>query len=968
LQYGAGVHVVPRLFLSHSSKDNVAALAFHRWLVANGWSDEDVFIDLHDINAGDRWRDTLIKANTACEAVILLASPDALDSKECQREINFAEDLGKEIIIAILRDVKKDDPRLVRWDDRQFVDLSSEPRQGMEPFEHNGQLQSVAFHLPALNSIKTALVRLGIAPGSFAWQPKAADTGPYPGLLAFGEEDAGIFFGRDAEIMAGITELRTMRKRRLPRVLVIQAASGAGKSSFLKAGLWPRLGRDPDFAPLAVLRPALGILDGPNGVGAKLATFFERHGHSKTPANINAEILQKGAPALAALLAEATEIATAVRRAGVPDARAPAPLIAIDQGEELFAAENAAEGERFLELIASALKEPTPDFDPYILLTVRADSVEALLQRWPKLGLDTPRSLYLPPLSRSAYRDVILKPAAVYSDRVARLEIEPALVDTLVQDATGADALPLLAFTLERLFRELGQDGKLSLASYEALGGTGGSIDRALAQARRAAGAAGSTEKLKRLIVPELVTWDPAAWAARRLVAREAELTGGERSDLAPLATALVDARLLTRGKGTVEVAHEALLRRPPIDGWIYERREALKLRDDVLEEAAEWVAGGKSPRDLIRRRERLREAEALLTDPMFTGALAPARDYLALCRREENASRSRSRRRQVAIYTLMLGVICALTAVVFRDFIMRQYNWYIRTELQYARASVWPHVLSPDSERLLKLGDSFRDCAPDADVCQDMIVLPKGEYWMGLPENESNGDEVPRHRVKIDYALAVGKFDVTWEAWDRCVDLGGCSKVPHDAGFGHKGYPLINVNWYEAKAYVDWLARVTGKPYRLLTEAEWEFAARGVTSPNAPHPTFPWGNDATDICKHANLADISYRTRYYEEYENCDDGYVSTSPVGAFPPNAFGLYDMHGNVWQWVEDEWHPNYQGNPPQDGSAWGGGDTSRRVIRSGSFSGGPVVLRSGNRYWSLASSRGAGFRVARPVQTP
>jgi TIR domain len=218
--------------------------------VASGWSHEDVFIDLHGIGAGERWRDALRKANASCEAVILLASPASLDSKECQRELNLAEDLGKPILVVIPYGVGKDDPRLARWADTQFVDLSAEPLGRMEPpLEHDGKLHRVAFHLPALLSIKASLAQRGIAPDSFAWTPRDKDAGPYPGLAAFGEDDAGIFFGREAEIMAGLTKLRQMRKRRSPRLLVIVAASGAGKSSYLRAGLWPRLQRDPDFAP-----------------------------------------------------------------------------------------------------------------------------------------------------------------------------------------------------------------------------------------------------------------------------------------------------------------------------------------------------------------------------------------------------------------------------------------------------------------------------------------------------------------------------------------------------------------------------------------------------------------------------------------------------------------------------------------------------------------------------------------------
>ena len=178
---------MPRLFISHSSIDNVQALAFQRWLVGNGLSQDDVFIDLHGIGAGERWRDTLRKANASCEAVILLASPASLDSRECQRELNLAEDLGKPIQVVILRDLAKDDPRLARWADTQFVDLSAEPQERMEPFEHDGKVQRVTFNLPALLSIKASLAQRGIAPDSFAWTPRTPGAGPYPGLAAFGD-------------------------------------------------------------------------------------------------------------------------------------------------------------------------------------------------------------------------------------------------------------------------------------------------------------------------------------------------------------------------------------------------------------------------------------------------------------------------------------------------------------------------------------------------------------------------------------------------------------------------------------------------------------------------------------------------------------------------------------------------------------------------------------------------------------
>jgi hypothetical protein len=139
---------------------------------------------------------------------------------------------------------------------------------------------------------------------------------------------------------------------------------------------------------------------------------------------------------------------------------------------------------------------------------------------------------------------------------------------------------------LEKLFEKFGADGNLTLQRYEGIGGIGGSIEIALGAAMRQAGAVGTADHLRRLIVPGLATWDPAGNTAKRLVGADAELLAGKRSDLAPLANALVSSRLLTRGAGTLEVAHEALLRRPPIDGWLAEQKDALKLRDDVLREA----------------------------------------------------------------------------------------------------------------------------------------------------------------------------------------------------------------------------------------------------------------------------------------------------------------------------------------------------------------------------------------------
>jgi hypothetical protein len=188
----------------------------------------------------------------------------------------------------------------------------------------------------------------------------------------------------------------------------------------------------------------------------------------------------EGATNLADFLAEASGLLAKERSLGELYERSLvrlSPLIAIDQGKELFATGDDSESTRLLNMLGKMLSSPHEGLDPYVLITIRADSVDALLKFVPKLGVDTPHVIALPPLSPAAYRDVITKPAEIYTRHVHRLCFEPELVQALVTDATGADALPLLAFTLLRLYANYSADEEFSLAHYEAIGGAGGSID-----------------------------------------------------------------------------------------------------------------------------------------------------------------------------------------------------------------------------------------------------------------------------------------------------------------------------------------------------------------------------------------------------------------------------------------------------------------------------------------------------------
>lgn len=249
--------------------------------------------------------------------------------------------------------------------------------------------------------------------------------------------------------------------------------------------------------------------------------------------------------------------------------------------------------------------------------------------------------------------------------------------------------------------------------------------------------------------------------------------------------------------------------------------------------------------------------------------------------------------------------------------------------------------------------GTVFKDC-PE---CPEMVVLPKGSFDMGDLTGDGDSVEQPVHRVTINYALAVGRFEVTFDQWAACVRDNACThsykedgetKSRDERGWGRGTKPVINVDWREVKQFTYWLSQKSGYRYRLLSEAEWEYAARAGT--DTPY-SFGW------IVGH-NQANCDGCGSQWDD--------KMTAPVGSFKPNPFGLYDMHGNVREWTEDCWNGSYNG-APADGSIWRTGDCKRRVIRGGCWRDDPSYLRSANRNGISSSYRvnGLGFRVARTV---
>jgi formylglycine-generating enzyme required for sulfatase activity len=269
--------------------------------------------------------------------------------------------------------------------------------------------------------------------------------------------------------------------------------------------------------------------------------------------------------------------------------------------------------------------------------------------------------------------------------------------------------------------------------------------------------------------------------------------------------------------------------------------------------------------------------------------------------------------------------------------------------------------------ERALKTKDSFKECPQ----CPEMVVLPAGSFMMGSPTSEVGHYEfeAPLHRVTFARPFAVGKYEVTFAEWDACVSVGGCkykpeegSGRPSDGLWGRDRQPVIFVSWNDVTAeYLPWLSRTTGKTYRLLSEAEWEYAARAGT-------TTPFSTGRTITLEQANFdGNMPYgeNTSFYGSGRK-DLWRQKTVEVGSYRPNAFGLHDIHGNVSEWVQDCWNSNYNG-APADGSAWTTGECDNRIPRGGSWMFDPKLLRSAHRTFITPRFRihSIGFRVARKL---
>src|SRR5262249_32571496 len=402
--------------------------------------------------------------------VLALVSAEWLASSYCKAEINTAQMMGKKTIMVLIDKSQVPDDLT----DEQFIDLSGDPQ--------------------AYRRLKKGLELAGLDPLSFPFEPGRR---PYPGFAYFEDQDVAVFFGRDAQIVRGLDEIRRLVRTGVSRMLVILGASGSGKSSFLRAGLWPRLKRDDRaWLPLPIIRPERAVISGTYGLAgalhqiiseAQFAGGIRQRGLPRSRADIE-DFIEKTEGGLVTLFDALRDMGQVPGLSG-EDTSPPTIVLALDQGEELFNEDGRDEAERFVEILTRTLNA---DRHTLAILAMRSDSFP-LVQAHPSLAALPKDTFPLDMMLEGSYRAVIEDPARLIQPTALR--IDPRLTEALLEDISGQDALPLLAFTLAHLYENYAADNELTRAGYDKLGRVRGVIDTAVKQAFAAGFAKGGLPK-----------------------------------------------------------------------------------------------------------------------------------------------------------------------------------------------------------------------------------------------------------------------------------------------------------------------------------------------------------------------------------------------------------------------------------------------------------------------------------------
>jgi tetratricopeptide (TPR) repeat protein len=711
------------LFISHSSRNNEKAVALRDWLAENGW--DDVFLDVDPksgLAPGEYWQQALRAAADRCQAVLCLITPEWLASSWCFTEFLLAKQLGKCVFPIIVGDV---DFAALPNDitaSHQAVDLVRDPK--------------------GRDRLKEGLKRAGLDPEAF---PFPSGRRPYPGFEPLTEEDAAIFFGREAQIVRGLDRIRAMSDAGVERMLVILGASGAGKSSYLRAGLWPRLKRDDrNFVLLSTIRPERNAMIGKFGLASALEAAVAEARQSSDAAVKDlprsraaiADLINAEPDALCRLFAalRAARVAALVN----DNAKSPTIVIPIDQGEELFNEEGRQEAARFMDLIATTLAH---DQRVIVILGMRSDSFPRL-QGEQRLAAVGKSPFDLPPLSVGSLRLVIEGPAHVSKPPV---KLDPELVEALLEDSTGQDTLPLLAFALGRLLQAYGVEGKLTFAQYDRMGRINGAVNAAVSDVLEQGKSLGALPRdntmlealLRETFIPHLARVNKLGQFVRR-VANKTELPA-EAHELIGL---FVDARLLLRDRrptrdghtDVIEVAHEALLREwPALRGWLEADREFLIGKDKLTEDIANWrSADARQKSDALLAGLALTRAKQWLMERRSQDLNGEEREFIGASIAHADAATKRKRQLMATTIVILLGITGAAVWESFavsaanRKVVLEKDRAEQRLKLARDTAESLVSLLARDLrriqgirvetlERLLKrAGDTFDRLAPE--------------------------------------------------------------------------------------------------------------------------------------------------------------------------------------------------------------------------------------------------------------
>ncbi len=711
-----------RIFISHSSRDNAEAMELKAWLSALGF--ENSFLDIDKdsgIQPGAEWEKTLYREIERAQAVLILVTGSWLASKWCFAEFTQARALGKAIFPLIVAPTGE---RIV-GEDLQTIDLVGDRTGGLDRL--GKRLREMAQQSPEGFEL-------------------ARGHSPFPGLAAFEEGQAAVFFGRDPEIRKAVERLRLCRTRGGERLILLLGASGSGKSSFLRAGLIPRLRRDrgnwivlPPFRPGRTPRAQLVdcLLAGLGEPDADRRAVWRKALEGETPG------------------AALTELARALRlRVGAPDA---AILLPVDQSEEAVTLADGAERAGFFALLNRLLDDSLPFV---AVAALRADHLpEFQDRRWLTAPCDL-LPLDAMPLERIGA--LVHGPA-----RVAHVRVEEGLVTALTRDAERPDALPLVAITLNALYERFGRDGALTLAEYESLGARGeglSPLDRIVRERAEAALAAqGRTEEddraLREAFVPRLVRVLSETGAFVRQAAPLDSFPDRARGQLERLAEARLLVRRSPEGQesgGMVEVAHEALFRVwPRLAGWLEQERDFLIGKGRIEQALKDWTdqpEGKDKDKGLLagvmldRARHWLMEHPGRFTDP--------ERAYIRRSDQVERAEAARKQRMRRSLTAALAGLVVVLAAGVGTSVHLyrKQRDATAEAQAQAGRAEAALEAATRTANGLVfDLARRFRDAGLPNALVREILQRARDLQDRLTAENEGNASLQRSRAVALD-------------------------------------------------------------------------------------------------------------------------------------------------------------------------------------------------------------------------